>query len=64
MYNQTLHNDRKHCQYLLQSFTTAQILQKRDNDCFEINSKQMIKITKKVKLLNLKTIGGKENLHS
>ena len=38
MYNQTLHLDRKHfCCHCLQSFTTAQILEKHFNDCFEIN---------------------------
>ena len=63
MYNQTLHRDRKHfCRYCLQSFTTEQILE-RDiiNDCFEINGKQMIKMAKKVKLLNSKTIQEKQN---
>ena len=54
MYNQMLHRDRKHFyRYCLQPFTTEQILE-RDiiNDCFEINGKQMIKMAKKVKLLN------------
>ena len=63
MYNQMLHRDRKHfCRYCLQSFTTEQILE-RDiiNDCFEINGKQMIKMAKKVKLLNSKTIQEKQN---
>ena len=47
MYNQTLHHDRKHfCSYCLQSFTTAQILERHVNDCFEITRKQMIKMAK------------------
>ena len=63
MYNQTLHRDRKHfCRYCLQSFTTEQILERNIiNDCFEINGKQMIKMAKKVKLLNSKTIQEKQN---
>ena len=53
----TLHYDRKHfCCSCLQSCSTAQILERHVNDCFEINGKQMIKIAKKMKLLNSKTI--------
>ena len=44
------------CCYCLQSFTTAQILGRHVNDCFDINEKQMIKMAKKVKVLNSKTI--------
>ena len=31
----------------MQSFTTAQILERHVNDCFEINGKQIIKMEKK-----------------
>ena len=63
MCNQTLHRNRKHFYlYCLQSFSTEQILEKRVNDCFEINDKQKIKIAKKVKLLNLKTKWGEKSL--
>ena len=37
-----------HC--CLESLSTAQILERHFNDFFEINSKQMIKIAKTVKL--------------
>ena len=61
--NQTLHRNRKYFYlYCLQSFSTEQILEKRVNDCFEINDKQIIKIVKKVKLLNLKTKWGEKSL--
>ena len=57
MFNQTLQRDRKHfCRYCLQSFSTAQILNRHVNDCFEINGKQIVKKVNKVKPLNLKTI--------
>ena len=57
MHNQTLHRDRKHFYlYCLQSFCTAQILERHVNDSFEINDKQITKMAKKTKLLNLKTI--------
>ena len=63
MCNQTLHRNRKHFYlYCLQSFSTEQILEKHVNDCFEINGKQIIKITKNVKLLNLKTKWGEKSL--
>ena len=47
MNNQTLHRDRKHfCRYCLQSFSTAQILERHVSNCFDINIKQMIKMAK------------------
>ena len=47
MYNQTLHHDRKHfCRFCLQSFNTAQILERRIDDCFKINGKKMVKMAK------------------
>ena len=54
-YNQTLHDDRKHfCFYCLQSFNTAQIRERQDNDHFEVNGKQMIKMAKKVGFVKFK----------
>ena len=65
IYNQILHYDKKpFCYYCLQSFTTTHILERHGNNCFKINGKQIIKIAKNVKLLNLKTIGEKKNCHS
>ena len=57
IYNQALHCDRKHiCHYYKQSFSTAQILERHVNDCFEINGEQMLEMAKKgaaVKFNNL-----------
>ena len=65
MYNQTLHGDINHfCCYCLHSFSTAQILERHVNDCFEINGKQIIEMAKKVKLLNSKNKREKQNHHS
>ena len=65
MYNQTLNRDRKYfCRYCLQSLSTAKISERHINDCFEINRLQIIKMAKKVKLLNLKTIREKKNYYS
>ena len=62
MYNQILHRDRKHFRcYCLQSFSSAEILEKHTKDCFEINGKHMIKMIRKGKLLNLKIMRGKSN---
>ena len=57
-YKQTLHRDRKNIFVVIVCtlFITAQILERRVNDCFEINRKQMIKMAKKLKLLNEKTL--------
>ena len=66
MYNQTIHRDRKHIScYYWQVFTTAQILKKHVcfENCFEINGKQIIKMAKKEKLLNLKITQEKYNHH-
>ena len=65
MYNQTLHHDRKHfgC-YCLQSFSAAQLLEEHVNDCFEFNSKQMIKMTKEGETVKFKNIQEKLNHHS
>ena len=47
VYNQTLRRYRKHfCHYCFQSFRTAQLLERDVNDCFDINSKQVINMAK------------------
>ena len=57
MYHPSLNRGtKKFYRYCLQSFSTAQILERHVNDFFEANSKKMLKMAKKVKLLNLKTI--------
>ena len=47
MYDHKLHRGRKHfCCYCLQAFSTEKILKCDINDCFKINVKQMIKMSK------------------
>ena len=54
MYNQELYRDRKHiCHYCFQSFN---ILERHVNDCFENNSKKMIKISQKDETGKFKTM--------
>ena len=43
----------------MQSFTNVQILEKHVNDYFEINGKQMIKVTKKGEAVKFKNYAGK-----
>ena len=56
MYSQTLHHDSKHfCRYFIIFFvSTAKILERHVNDCFEVNVKEMIKIAKKCEIVNFK----------
>ena len=58
MYDHSLHLERKcFCCYCLHTFITEQILKRHIKDCFEINGKQMIKMTQKgeyVKCKNFK----------
>ena len=55
MYDHTLHRGRKHfCRYFLQAFSTKEILKFHINDCFKINSKQMIKMPKKGEYVRFK----------
>ena len=62
MCNQTLHHDTKNFgRYCLQYFTTAQTLERHVIDCFKINDKQMIKMSKKMKLVHLKTTRENKN---
>ena len=49
MYNQKLDNRKHFCCCCLQSFTTRQISERQVIDCFEITSKEIIKMAKKVK---------------
>ena len=47
MYDNTLHCGRKHfCHYCLQAFHTENILKSHVKDCFKMNDKQMIGISK------------------
>ena len=55
MYNHTLHLGRKHfCPYCLQALSTAGILNCHINDCFKINSKKMINMSKKGEYVRFK----------
>ena len=48
MYDHTLLCGRKHfCRYCLQAFSTEKILKHHIKDCFKINGKQRIKMSKK-----------------
>ena len=60
MYDHTLHHGRKHfCRYYLQPFRTAEKLKCHIKDCFKINGKQSIKMSKKGEYITLKTFGRK-----
>ena len=49
MYDHSLHRGRKHfCRYCLHAFITKEILKRHIKDCFKINSKQRIIMSKKV----------------
>ena len=48
MYDDTLYRERKYfCCHCLQACSIAEILKRHLNNCFKINSKQMIKMSKK-----------------
>ena len=52
MYDHTLHRGRKYfCRYSLQAFRTTEKLKCHIKDCFKINGKQTIKMSKKVNIL-------------
>ena len=47
MYDHTLNRGRKHfCRYCLQVFSREEILKRHIKDCFKINGKQKIKMSK------------------
>ena len=47
MYDHTLHGRKKiFCCYCLQAFSTEEIIKSRINDCFTINGKQMMQMSK------------------
>ena len=53
IFDHTLHRGKKiFCHYCVQAFITAEILKNHARDCFKINGKQMIKMPKKVNMLN------------
>ena len=58
MCDHTLHCERKDfCRYCLQAFNTEK--KKHAQDCFKVDGKQMIKIPKKVNMLDSKIMKGK-----
>ena len=55
MHNFTLYSGRKHfLRYFLPAFSTEEILNCHINDCFKINGKQMIIVTKGGEYVELK----------
>ena len=55
MYDHSLHWGRKHfCRYCLQAFVTEEILKCHIKDCFKVNGKQTIKMSKKDKYVKFK----------
>ena len=60
MYDHTIYRGRKHfCRYCLQDFYTKKILKGHVKDYFKVNGKLMIKIPKKVNMLDSKVIKAK-----
>ena len=60
MYDHTLYLGRKHfCRYCLQAFRTAANLKCHLKDCFKINGKQTIKMSKKDEYIKFKNFGRK-----
>ena len=55
MYDHTLHRGRKHfCRYFLLAFSTEEISKRHIKDCFQINGKQRIIMSKKGEYVKLK----------
>ena len=62
MYHHTLRRRRKHfC--CLQAFSTGEILKRHVNECFKINAKQIIKISKRREYIRLKIMREKYSHH-
>ena len=60
MYDHTLLHGRKHfCYYCLQPFSTEKILKSNIKDCFKINGKQRIIMSKKGEFIKFKNYGRK-----
>ena len=60
MYDYTLHRGRTHFyRYCLQGFITEEIIKPLIEDCFEINSKQGIKMPKKGEYIKFKNFDRK-----
>ena len=56
-YDHTLHPGRKNfCHYCLQDFSTEVILKCHGNECFKINGKQIIKMSKKGEYVRFKKL--------
>ena len=56
MYDHSLHHGRKKFCFCLHAFITEEILDRHIKDCFKINSKQRIKMQKKVNMINSKIL--------
>ena len=55
MYDHSLHRGRKRvCRHCLHAFIREEILKCHMKDCFKTNDKQLIKMPKKVNMLNSK----------
>ena len=55
MYDYSLYHRRKYfCHYCLHPFITEEILKRQIKDCFKINNKQTIKISKKAEYVKCK----------
>ena len=55
MYDHILHRGRKHfCHYCLQAFRAAEKLKCHIKDCFQINGKQTINMSKKSEYIKFK----------
>ena len=60
MYDHMLHCDEIHfCRYCLQAFSTEEILKRHMKDCFKINGKQKIMMSKKDESIKFKIMSEK-----
>ena len=65
MYYHSLHREQKHlcwCRHSLHASITKEILKRPIKDCFKINGKQTIKMSKKGEYVNFKDFEGKIRL--
>ena len=63
MYDHALHFGRKHfCRYSLEAFRTAEKLKFHIKECFKVNCKQTVKVSKKVEYIKFKKFGKKTKI--
>ena len=63
MFDHSLHCGRKHfCSYCLHIFIIEEILKRHIKDCFKINGKQTIKMSKKGEYVKFKKFGQKNKI--